>query len=329
MASDKIREPHLAQVGLCTNNMPATVRLFREVFGFADCGGDLTYGPLLAKAQGLGDDASCICWWMVGREDFTQIELFTHTLPAQRPLDPSWRPSDLGWVRWGIAVPEFDAAQARLEKFGIDPIAPPIKVDGLKRLCFREPWANVIIEVLEEGESLPFGIRPTFYDLTPAVAYAALSVQDLDLARDFFAGTLGLTEVDAVLHPPECDATWGLPGAKRESILFSADGLILEVNRYDDPIPRRFDRLVSDQGMMNAAFGTRDRAEIGAIEKRVRDAGYAINTPLWDLPSVATYVDDGQGNSVELLCINREDNRVLGQEPRPLYGGPPAWPQRI
>jgi hypothetical protein len=60
-----IKEPHLAQVAMCTQDLPGSVRFYREVFGFADAGGELVSGPTLGKMQDLGEDASCFLWWMV------------------------------------------------------------------------------------------------------------------------------------------------------------------------------------------------------------------------------------------------------------------------
>lgn len=302
---------------MCTDDLPASVALYRDVFGFADAGGDVLSGPQLASTQGLGDDASCILWWMVGRQEFTQLEFFTHTLPRQRPLDPSWRPCDLGWVRWGIAVADFDAVQARLADRGIDPIAAPIVVAGLRRLCFRDPYVGTVVEVMEEGQALPGGIRPRHRDLEPALAYAALSVQDLDVARKFYVDTLGLVEIDAELHPPESEATWNLPGAVREAMVLRADNVLLEIVRYAEPVGRRHhDRRLSDQGLMNVAIGFRDRERLGELYDRIREGGYRILTPLTDTATAVTYVEDGEGNSVEILSMEPELDSRFGFAPR-------------
>ena len=153
-----------------------------------------------------------------GRQDFVQLEVFHHTTPAQRPLPDDWRPSDHGWVRWGLAVPDFDAALERLRGMGIATLSEPAERDGLRRACFRDPDVGVIVEVMEDGAALAGGIRPRHYDLVPALVYAAVSVPDLDRARAFFVDTLGLAEEPAeLLHDDASEALWGLEGAEPAS----------------------------------------------------------------------------------------------------------------
>jgi len=81
------------------------------VLGFSSAGGRPRWGAHAARLQELptGDDTYVMLWWLVGRQRFGgQIELFHHTSPAQRPRRPDWQPSDLGWSRFGVVVPDFD-----------------------------------------------------------------------------------------------------------------------------------------------------------------------------------------------------------------------------
>src|ERR1700742_2008918 len=96
----------ICQIAMCTNSIPGTTRLFTTGLGFASAGGRPLWGQRLADILGLpsGDASATSLWWLVGRQDFMQLELFTHTNPQQRPLPGSWRPNDLGWVRWGAVV---------------------------------------------------------------------------------------------------------------------------------------------------------------------------------------------------------------------------------
>src|SRR5207245_8778920 len=133
-------------------------------------------------------------------------------------------------VRFGIAVPDFDGALGRLRGLGVETLTEPAERHGLRRVCFRDPGFGTIVEIMEEGAALPGGVRPRFYDLVPAVVYAAVSVADLDRARRFFVETLGLAEESAdVLHGPESEALWGLEGATREAFVVRAGDVYLEV----------------------------------------------------------------------------------------------------
>jgi len=152
----------LAQVALCTADLPGSVRLYAETFGFKPVGGRVIYGPRVARIQGLEDTAFTL-WWLVGTQEFFQLELFTHTLPVQRP-----RPAaDLGWLGFTIAVP---GAREKLRALGV--------TEGSS---FRDPHAGIEVTVVEAEHG-------------PAVTAARLAVADLDLARQLYIGALGLEE---------------------------------------------------------------------------------------------------------------------------------------
>jgi catechol 2,3-dioxygenase-like lactoylglutathione lyase family enzyme len=328
--SARIGDPQIVQLGVCSDDLPQTVRMYTEVFGFAEAGGRVLWGDRLSQIQALGDpEARFTMWWLVGRQDLFQLEIFQHARPAQKPLPADWRPSDLGWVRFGIAVPDFDGVLARLQAFGVRTLTEPAERDGLRRACFRDPAFGTIVEVMEDGEALPGGIRPRFYDLVPAVVYAAVSVADLDRARRFFVDTLGLAEEPGdVLHSPESEALWGLEGASRESFVVRAGDVLLEVVRYDDPPgrPKPDGYLLSDQGIMNAALGFREEAALHETFDRIEAGGYRANVPA-PRGFGGTYVNDDQGTSLELLLAPREYDQTLGFVPSPVFYRPPLWPQ--
>jgi len=319
--------PQISQVALCTADPPLTALVFSEGLGFADAGVRYLHGKRLATIQALGDDARTTLGWLVGRQDLVQLELFCHTLPPQRPLPADWRPSDLGWVRFGVAVPNLDRALERLGALGVSPLTAPAVRDGLRRVCIREPGCGVIVELFEEGSATPGGIRPRFYELEPAVVYLAVSVPELGEAKRFFGDALGLVErQDVVLHEAADEALWGLAGAKADRIVLQGGDVFLELVRYEDPVgrPKPEGHVMSDQGFMNGAVGFRDSVVLKMTFDRLVAAGYVPNI---GAPSGAggTYVNDAQGNTAELLVCPRELDDSFGFSPRtPLYR-PPSW----
>ena len=319
----------LCQIALCTSDLPRSIRLLTEGLGFAEAGTRVLWGERIAQIQELGDDTAFTIAWLVGRQDMVQLELFHHTVPPQRRRLGERGPADLGWTRFGVALPDFDAALERLAGLGVEPIAAPRTVDGLRRVAFVEPYVGCVVELLEEGSATPGGIRPRIYDLVPAVVYVALSVSDLDAARRFYVDAFGLEEEPGtVLHTPADEAVWGLDGVRRDGFVARGGDVYLEVLRYDEPVPRPLpdDRLLSDQGFMNIAVGTRDGAELGAAYERAVAGGFRANSPA---PRTAggTYVNDGLGNTAELLVAPREFDAGFGFAPHPTFRRQPSWPQ--
>ena len=319
----------LCQIALCTSDVPRSVRLLTEGLGFAEAGTRVLWGERIAQIQELGDDTAFTISWLVGRQDMVQLELFHHTVPPQRQRLGERGPADLGWTRFGVALPDFDAALERLAGLGVEPLSEPRPVDGLRRAAFLDPYVGCVVELFEEGVATPGGIRPRFYDLVPAIVYAALSVSDLDGAQRFYVDALGLEEKPGtVLHRPEDEAVWGLEDVRRDSFVARGGDVYLEVVRYEEPVPRPLpdNRLLSDQGFMNVAVGTRDGAELGAAYERAVTGGFRANSPA---PRTAggTYINDGLGNTAELLVAPREFDAGFGFAPQPTFRRQPSWPQ--
>jgi catechol 2,3-dioxygenase-like lactoylglutathione lyase family enzyme len=320
--------PALAQLGLCTADIASTVRLYTEAFGFADAGAHVFWGRYLAEIQRLGDDATCTTWWMVGRQARLQLEFFHHTRPAQRPLPGDWRPSDLGWVRWGIALPDVADALARLQRLGVEPTTDrPITDAGLDRWCIRDPATGVFVELMEEGTELPGGVRPRANSLMPAVVYAAVSVADLERAVSFYVGVLGLKETDLQLHTPAMEALWGLGGATREARVLRAGDAFVELVRYTNPRPRDPGRRLSDQGFMNAGFLAHDRAQFDAVVARAAAAGIEPNVSPPDRPNTEAYLMNSEQTLSELMLVPREYESEYGFVARTRFPPPRPWPE--
>ncbi|MGP3534228.1 VOC family protein [Microbacterium sp. RD1] len=291
------------QVALCTSDIARTTRLLTEALGFANAGGRPRWGAWAARVQELptGDDTYCMMWWLVGGQDFFQFELFHHTSPPQRPRSTDWRPSDLGWVRFGVAVADLDATLDLLGQAGVSPLTDPVERDGVRRVCVREPGADAIIELTEGGAG-------------PAVVSATASVSDLGAVRRFFADALRLVEIDPLLlHRPDDEALWGLAGARRECAVFRVGDALVEFVRYEEPSPRPPvpGALLSDQGIMNIALGYRDRAEMAAALEALYEVGATSSN---DLPDVSggVYLRIVDGLSIELLLVPPDLDDVFG-----------------
>jgi hypothetical protein len=295
----------IAQIGMNTADMAGSLRLLSEVFGFVNAGGQALWGPAI-RVQGLPDDSRAVMWWLLGRDPGMQLELFQHSRPAQRPLHADWRPCDLGWVRYGVAVADFDRALAALAANGIAPIAPPVVRDERRRLSFRDPYVGCIIEMLEDGA-----------DGLPSVRYATSSVSDIASARHHYETALGLTiEPIETLHLPEDEACWGLPGAIREAFVAHCGGVRLEIVAYRDPLGRAktADYRTSDQGIVNVALSTDTPAEAETLFDRLTAAGLASPHIARGAGLVSGYITAFE-REIEIVCLPSAVRRVIGFEP--------------
>lgn len=307
----------LCQIAASVTDLRRTHAWYRDALGFEPAGGTNTFvGPIASMVQGLPRAAS-VCWWLVDQQDFFQLEHFQFRSPRARPLPADWRPCDIGYTTIGIHVPDFDAALERLAGHGTRPLAAAVGEAGARRACVRDP-EGVLLELMEDDpRQEPPRERPRA-GIAPVVRSVTLSVSDLEASLRTFRDVLGLIPGDA-LHGAEHERAWGLEGAQRERAVLWADDVAVELARYESPAGRPCPDgyRISDQGLLNIAFGFSDRGEFKAAVRRCREAGLRPNGPVMRLGAWSVvYVNDEQGFSIELLHVMPFYAGRMGFRPR-------------
>ena len=264
--------------------------------------------------------AASTCWWLVDRQDMFQIELFEFRSPLVRPLPQDWRPCDVGYTTVSFWVADLDRAIERATEAGTPPLTQPTGPSGARRACVRDP-EGVLIELMEEDPREEAPRKRPRPEIGAAARSVTLSVPDLERSREFFADVLGMqVAAGLALHGPEHEALWGLDGARRESLSLWADDMIVELVEYAEPRGRPWapGYRITDQGLLNIAFGFRERAEFEAAYRRCEEAGLRGNGPPVRLGAWSVvYVNDSLGYSVELLHVEPWYEGRMGFRPRP------------
>lgn len=318
--------PSLCQVAFSVLDVARTERWFREGFGFRPAGGAraLMRGPLAAAVQGLPRVAST-CWWLLDRNEFFQLEMFQFERPLARLMPPDRTPSDIGYSRIGVWVADFDETLVRLARLDSLPLTAPVGSPGARRACVRNP-DGVFVEIMEDdpvGQVAASAARAT---CPVALRSVTLSVPDLASSTAFFDG-LGLARTAAALRAPEHESLWALPGAQTRSAVYLAGEVLVEVVQYLDPLgrDRPTDHGISDQGILNIAFGARTRRDHTDLYERACRAGAVPNRKPIHLPGAGVvYVNDPQQFSVELLWMTEKSDKRFGFTPKPLERRPKA-----
>jgi catechol 2,3-dioxygenase-like lactoylglutathione lyase family enzyme/uncharacterized protein YndB with AHSA1/START domain len=305
----------LCQIAISVSDVQKSQRWYRDIFGYQESGGTYMFIPLLGSAdvQGL-PDATSVCWWLMDRQDFFQLELFEFSKPAPQPMPPDWRPCDIGYTTVGIHVADFDGTLERLARRRVPLMADPMGEPGSRRVCVRDP-DGVLLEIMEDDpRTVDRRSRP--YDVPVATRFITVSVSDLAQARRTWIEVLGLPEEhNVVLHTSEHERLWGLDGASRESFLLHGGDMFIEVVQYTDPVGKPWPAgyRISDHGLLNIAFGLRSLSGQEQLVQRCIEAGVTPNTTkptivkkLW----YATYVNDPMGFSIELLYHARPGQKM-------------------
>lgn len=254
---------------------------------------------------------------MVGRNEFFQLEMFQFERPLARLMGHDFRPCDLGYTRIGVWVADFDRTLTALARLGSWPLKDPIGPAGARRACVRSP-DGVYVEIMEDDPLSGAELAPSRSACPAAVRSVTLSVPDLGRSESFFQG-LGLEHSDAALRGPEHEALWGLAGARTRSSALSAGSVLVEVAQYLYPVaqPRPAGHRISDQGILNIAFGARSRRDHGRLYRRARAAGAGANCrPVHMSGGGVVYVNDPDRFSIELLWMSPASDKRWGFTPR-------------
>jgi len=312
----------IVQLGLNTTDMPATLRLYSEAFGFANGGANAFWGEP-SGIQGLGPETRGIMWWLVGRQDFFQLEVFQHTAPVPRPLHDDWRPCDHGWVRFGLLVAAFDDALEVLDRWGIAYSTAVSADGGAKRAVFRDPFVGAFVEIIEDEPVMRGVERSRDASSRPALAYATCSVGDLAAARRFYETVLGL-EIRSrdSLHSVEDERLWGLAGLEPDGFLAVSGDISIEIVSYGEGVGRAQpdDHCSADLGIMNVALGSRRVALVRDVIDRARNAGIRSGTEFGQGDMLALFLLD-RDKQVELIALPEDLDAAVGFSPAvPFFG---------
>jgi catechol 2,3-dioxygenase-like lactoylglutathione lyase family enzyme len=252
----------------------------------------------------------------VERQDFFQLEFFQFEQPAPRAFARERRPNDIGYSLLGIHAAEFDATMEKLRLAG-SPAAAITGVLGRRRAAVRDP-EGVHLEIMEDDPQVPGAPARARPESPVAIRSVTASVPDLDQATRFFA-VIGLHPLaEPVVHPQPTDWPWGLEDARLKSVELAAGDCVVELVQYLQPAGRPWPAgyRISDQGLLNLAFGGRDQVAYEQVRERVRTGGYPMNEEMTIDIGQVVYVEDGQGFSVELLHIRPGTERLAGFEPQ-------------
>jgi catechol 2,3-dioxygenase-like lactoylglutathione lyase family enzyme len=301
------------QIGINTIDLGATVRFYAEVFGFANSGAQVGWGDVM-KVQGLDSDGQTVVWWLVGKHPRIQFEIFHHTGPLVRPKPDGWSPADHGWVRFGVAVSDFDRVAERLAARGIVPIGGQVETEGNRRIAIRDPYAGIVIEIWESGPGLAVDWPDEPNSADPQILYVTSSVSDIEAARDYYARIYGFETLPLeLLHCEADEALWGLAGAAREGFLVPAGNGYLEIVEYRSPRgrPRPADHRLSDQGIMNVGLFTRSPDTVQAALDRLDAEGRGPRWLTVGPDILGCYINDPD-REIELLACPEEVEKAFG-----------------
>lgn len=289
-------------------------RWYVEGLGFEAAGGADFAGPDQAGVAGIDvPTLDTRLDWLVGRDEFFQLEYFSFREPETRPKRDDWTVADVGYNVVGVHVMAFDDTLERLAVLGSVPVGAVVGVDGDRRAVVLDP-NGVVFELMERDIAAPAARPPVRPEGNPAVRFVRATVADLGRSRRFFVETLGLEPVSTELHSPQQEAALGVGEAPVDSEVVAAGGCFVELVQYAEGVARERpqDFRISDEGILNVACGSVVPGPVREARDRVHAGPYAVHDDVRAPEFELNYVTDDQGFSVELLYIGASKHVEFG-----------------
>ncbi|BFM16736.1 hypothetical protein R50073_29190 [Maricurvus nonylphenolicus] len=290
----------LNQIAISSIDLQRSELWWRQGLGFLPSGCTRLFrGKALSGTAGL-PNAAATARWLVGSDEWLQIELWQYESPLARLMPADYSPLHEGFSRCGVWIKAFDATVKRLSELG-SPILTDIQGEkGQRRACVRDP-DGIFVELFEAD---PLSLAESAYKANAAFRSVTITTRDLNKATTFAKQGLGLQPTDNI-HTNEHETLWGLDGAHCERSCFRSGPMLLEYVQYTQPqvIPKPQDARLNDQGILNIAFGDNQGNEDVLVmrEQAIRAGAYPSTTTLLGKTTGAVYMTDPQGFSYEFM----------------------------
>jgi len=248
------------------------------------------------------DNAATTTRWLVGQDEWLQIEMWQYENPLPRLTMLESVPNRVGFRRCGVWVKDFDETLRRLSELGTPPLTEPVGEAGKRRVCVRD-LDGILVELFE-SDPLQERVAPAKYECNAALRCVSITTDDLAASIDFAERGLGLSRFEHEFHRSEDEALWGMIGADCERAVFASDAMLLEFIQYHSPptLPRHPHARLNDQGILNIAFGDK-RGSVGVkrVALQTLRAGAVASDKMQTPFGGCVYMTDPQGFSFEFM----------------------------
>lgn len=308
----------LSQIALSTIDLRRSDAFWREGLGFLPSATSRMFrGPTISNVMQV-EDAKTTARWLVGQDEWLQIEIWQFENPVPRLQSPEHAPHHVGYSRCGVWVEAFDKTLDRLAAMGYPGLSLPIGDEGARRVCVRDP-DGIYVEIFER-DPLAGEVPPPPCECNAALRSITLSTPDFQSSCDFVEKGLGLQAEKFELHEDQHEKLWRLDGATSERKTYRSAKMLLEVVQYRKPaaVARHPHSRLIDQGILNIAFGeSRSVQPIRALEDQTIRHGAAPTERMITPLGGCVYVTDQQGFSFELTWASPFiAQRIAGYFPR-------------
>ena len=278
---------NICQIALSVASGPSACLFYEDLFGLQLVFGTQAYrGPGAERVQGLPGSASHVRW-LIDDRPFFQLEIFEFETPPPRPALHDLGLSHIGYNRLFMDVVSIDAFFDRVQEHGFE-----FQVEQSRS---GAPF------IIRDLDGIPIEIRENPKTAGPKDARLCgigLSTPDLGAAASYLCDAFGFIRTDLETSRLE-------PGMTEGCVLRMGESFI-SLRQPETPILRPKDYKLNDHGIMNFAIGFENPVDFKKHFAKALEVGFRANCPPVgnEQSALCTYLNDPQGNSVEVLYVS-------------------------
>ncbi len=292
----------LSQIAISSIDIRRSDTWWRQGLGFLPSGYTRMFrGPILGGVVGL-PGAAATTRWLVGQDDWLQIELWQYEKPMARLQAPDYAPNHVGFSRCGVWVKNFDDTLVRLAELGSTPLSDALGEAGERRICVRDP-DGIYVELFEK-DPLQTEVSHGRFIANAAFRSITITTEDLVSSTQFAEQGLGLKKAPFPLHDDNHETLWGLDNVDCGRETYISNSMLLEYVEYRTPStqPRHPHSKLNDQGILNVAFGdSKNAVGIKRMCKQTCKAGAIPSSWIRSPFGGCVYMTDPLGFSFEFM----------------------------
>lgn len=290
----------LSQIAISSIDLQRSELWWREGLGFLPSAHTRMFRGRTMSGVVRLDNAATSTRWLVGQDDWLQIEIWQYENPIPRLTLAESVQNRIGFRRCGVWVKDFEATLKRLSEQGTLPLTEPIGELGERRVCILDP-DGIHVELFEQ-DPLQGQVAPAKYTCNAALRSVTVVTDNLSQSADFAERGLGLKPFEGEFVRDE--TLWGLAGARSSREVFRSDAMLLEYVHYVWPaaLPRHPHARINDQGILNIAFGDNSSGDgVKKMELQAIKAGAIASDRMQTPLAGCVYMSDPQGFSYEFM----------------------------
>lgn len=310
---------YCSQIAFVCKDAKSLRAWYGALFGFVNSGRTIYAGKLSTRVMGIKDVNTRCYWSLDGNDAMFQLEFFDFRSPEMLPRPANWNRAVPGYTCIGIHSRQFQSC--------VDILSAEHRLEAIEgehgyRIAFaRDPEGNAL-EIYERDPLPDAGWNRRAQPAS--VRLIRLNSHNAEKVERSWSESLGMQPVQM---PEELTQRLSiLENGLSEPRYLRGGGVVLEICGTEEPFPGGRRAPLYQHGFLNFAINTESLSEWDEVYSKALRSGFRSNGKALEAGIFKVmYINDLEGNSIELLYPRKFAYRVTGFRPSLRLDSPIQW----